>query len=688
MLGEHLAEIDDLVVIIDEVHLFGTSAKIYQSAFKALLPAATFGLTASASKSDDIVFEYPLYKALADGYVKQPVLVYRNGGYASDVQGEQRQLQDALSLLRRKEEAYSEWRLAHPDGKQTKPLLFVVCQNVEHATTITDRLREPDFFDSAEAVLQVDSQHTDAATEAKLRYLDADYSPVRCIVSVNKLREGWDTKRIAVMCTLRAMGSEVLTQQVMGRGLRLPFGSITDEAAIDELEILSHQSFVDLLNKEDVLREFGLDGAIEGGVDTSKLIAGDDNNGHDSSRGNTTLPGSGTLTVSSVTSETDHDEVAEDTTGTTSSEPASSTSLSGGMGRQRGVSARSVGDDEAIVPSDENQPPLTNEYVTINEKFKDVSYSFPTSSLKKTVKPFMLDDYPLEDVKEYAAKVKDTMAVLERRKIMADADSQTVEAKSMERVKVQSYRQSETQVVSELVQRVSKMGIFHNVGRNQRYLKKHVIPCFMRHSGIEAWTENAKQSAAAQLAAYVRSIYEDFKRTPTLERAIAAKPLPAQRSIPVPKIHERIKIEKSTSASGAGYTRKHFYGPWDRGLFNAAQFDSFNAEYRLACLLDLDPDVVWWTRLYTNDGACVAYTVNQNYYPDFVVLDTDGVYWIIEAKADNERGDETVENKKAAMEDTLRKLYMIDDFEDQTWEYILAFETEIKSAQSFDDLRP
>ncbi|MCF1694548.1 hypothetical protein [Corynebacterium argentoratense] len=37
------------------------------------------------------------------------------------------------------------------------------------------------------------------------------------IVSVNKLREGWDTKRIAVMCTLRTMGSEVLTQQVMGR---------------------------------------------------------------------------------------------------------------------------------------------------------------------------------------------------------------------------------------------------------------------------------------------------------------------------------------------------------------------------------------------------------------------------------------------------------------------------------------
>ena len=47
-------------------------------------------------------------------------------------------------------------------------------------------------------------------------------------MSVNKLKEGWDVKNIAVVVTLRAMSSEVLTQQTMGRGLRLPFGRYTD----------------------------------------------------------------------------------------------------------------------------------------------------------------------------------------------------------------------------------------------------------------------------------------------------------------------------------------------------------------------------------------------------------------------------------------------------------------------------
>lgn len=254
-LMDHLRSLDDLVVIVDEAHLFGSTAKVYRSALEELLPQATMGLTASPGKKDDIVYRYPLWRAISDGYVKQPVLVYRNSGYDS----EERQLQDAMSLLALKEKAYAWWRAAHPDAKATKPLLFVVCSDVAHASETAARLRTATFTGSDLAVLQVDNEHDDAATQNLLRYLDAEHSPVRVIVSVNKLREGWDTKRIAVMCTLRAMGTEVLTQQVMGRGLRLPFGELTGVGAIDELDIISHKSFVSLLKTENVLREFGID---------------------------------------------------------------------------------------------------------------------------------------------------------------------------------------------------------------------------------------------------------------------------------------------------------------------------------------------------------------------------------------------------------------------------------------------
>jgi type III restriction enzyme len=44
---------------------------------------------------------------------------------------------------------------------------------------------------------------------------------VRCIMSVNMLSEGWDVKSVNHIIGLRAFGSPLLTEQIIGRGLRL-----------------------------------------------------------------------------------------------------------------------------------------------------------------------------------------------------------------------------------------------------------------------------------------------------------------------------------------------------------------------------------------------------------------------------------------------------------------------------------
>jgi type III restriction enzyme len=43
---------------------------------------------------------------------------------------------------------------------------------------------------------------------------------VRCIVSVNMLSEGWDVKSVTHILGLQAFGSPLLTEQIIGRGLR------------------------------------------------------------------------------------------------------------------------------------------------------------------------------------------------------------------------------------------------------------------------------------------------------------------------------------------------------------------------------------------------------------------------------------------------------------------------------------
>ena len=260
VLFDYLRDLDDLVVIADESHLYSASAEKFHSALEELDPAACVGLTASPATDDHVVYRYPLWRAIQDEYVKQPVLAFRKGGYGTDEASEEQQLADACQLRQIKQRFYDSWsennELAHLNA-----VLFVVCADTDHATQVASLLRTPRYFGDDMAVLQVDSNHDDDATTGLLERLDEPSSPVLAVVSVNKLKEGWDVKNIAVVVTLRAMASDVLTQQTMGRGLRLPFGSYTHVRQIDQLDIIAHQSFKELLETENVLVQFGLDDA-------------------------------------------------------------------------------------------------------------------------------------------------------------------------------------------------------------------------------------------------------------------------------------------------------------------------------------------------------------------------------------------------------------------------------------------
>jgi type III restriction enzyme len=42
------------------------------------------------------------------------------------------------------------------------------------------------------------------------------------VIHVNKLKEGWDVRNLYTIVPLRASASDILTEQTLGRGLRLP----------------------------------------------------------------------------------------------------------------------------------------------------------------------------------------------------------------------------------------------------------------------------------------------------------------------------------------------------------------------------------------------------------------------------------------------------------------------------------
>ena len=71
-------------------------------------------------------------------------------------------------------------------------------------------------------------------THATLDSIDDDSDPLRIVISVLALREGFDKSNICVICALRASEADILLEQIVGRGLRLMFPAYKTDATIQE----------------------------------------------------------------------------------------------------------------------------------------------------------------------------------------------------------------------------------------------------------------------------------------------------------------------------------------------------------------------------------------------------------------------------------------------------------------------
>lgn len=418
MLFDYLKNLNDLVVIADESHLYSSSAAAFNAALRELQPAATIGLTASVLEEDHVIYKYPLYRAIQEEFVKAPVLAFRKGGYGADQTSEEQQLRDALQLRKIKQAYYDVY--AKQQGKDSlNAIVFVVCADVAHATQVTQLLRTPEYFGKQLAVLQVDSKHEDDSTQRLLENIDLPNSPVLAVVSVNKLKEGWDVKNIAVIVTLRAMASEVLTQQTMGRGLRLPFGKYTGVWQIDQLDIIAHQSFHELLVAENVLQQFGLEDAVamsdkekvdiairnaaeQAGIPTEKI---DREDFCDSTRENNVF----VYSNDDKLKKDNHTFVRDSVAFGVLDNGVTVNNAEGTTVRIRTIGDNGIRDDILLEPV----------FIDRNPRFKDVSYKFPVTIVKLEQPPIDLSEISDRSIEEAAKKVTSTGDVLYRKEIVA-----------------------------------------------------------------------------------------------------------------------------------------------------------------------------------------------------------------------------------------------------------------------------
>lgn len=284
VLGEsyfsYLQNLPDLCVLMDESHHYHADRSF--DVINELHPVLGVELTATpqiqngARKIDfkNVVYEYSLAHALNDGlYVKVPVVFTRKDFRPEEYTPDQLDHEKLNDGIRLHEETKSRLDVyARSTGKPlVKPFVLVVAKDTEHSRQIREYLTSPDFFRGyyKDKVLEINSAQRGAEKDENIELLLSLEHPdnrIEIVIHVNMLKEGWDVTNLYTIIPLRASASETLTEQTIGRGLRLPYGQRTGIDEVDRLSIVSHdryEAIVSLANNPDSLvrRVFYIDPA-------------------------------------------------------------------------------------------------------------------------------------------------------------------------------------------------------------------------------------------------------------------------------------------------------------------------------------------------------------------------------------------------------------------------------------------
>jgi len=252
---DYLAGLDDLVLLMDEAHRYRAAAGM--KAINELNPVLGLELTATPKSTGargqdfkNVLYGYSLGEAMQDGFVKEPAVVTRENFDPKSVDDEALErikLQDGITY-HEKVKAELEVYARQENTERVKPFVLVVAKDTTHAGEIETLIKSQDFFSGryADKVIQIHSKLSGELKDESVQRLLQVESPLErteIVIHVNKLGEGWDVTNLFTIVPLRASASEILTEQTIGRGLRLPYGRRTGVDMVDTLAIIAHDRF-------------------------------------------------------------------------------------------------------------------------------------------------------------------------------------------------------------------------------------------------------------------------------------------------------------------------------------------------------------------------------------------------------------------------------------------------------------
>ena len=648
-----LSDLPDLVLIMDESHHY--RAEKGAQALNELHPLLGLELTATplVTKGNkqvpfkNVVYEYPLSKAIEDGYTRPPYAVTRSDidfYNFGDEQLDKMMLLDGITChesTKRKLEVYA----ANHGKPVVKPFMLVVCKDTDHATWVEQFVKSDEFRSGAyrNKTIIVHSKQKGAETEANTRLLldvENPKNPVEIVIHVNMLKEGWDVNNLYTIVPLRTAASKILREQMVGRGLRLPYGERTGDRDVDAVMLTAHDKFNDILaeaQKGDSIFKAGnvikAEEIVPEQVTTTQLSFDmPSNESHDEAYSFTQIER--TEQTDAVISRA-QTLIRQEVSRSIQTEPEHTVTPQTAQKIVDTVAAQLSVDKDLGVTFHENEMPLAawmlyqTEQTHIAAKAKFI----PIPRIKITdagVEEYVFVDFDL-DVSAFNHVPIRNELLIQNLEDMADRQRIKGDAIDFEGYNPKKVILDELRKKPEIDYEKCSALLFKMISRLcDHYTANH------GENGMRNIVMMYKRDIANKL--YAQMMQHFYCKNGFLqEEVVGTREYNLQQTY---SWREKVGLFESFTED----IRNVLFTGIQKGVFSEAKFHSKDGELTLARVMETDSDVINWLRPHPREFN-ITYNHGHAYEPDFVV-ETEDIIYLVEVKGEDKLNDPDVIAKK------------------------------------------
>ena len=655
---DYLSNLPDLVLIMDESHHY--RAEKGAQALNDLKPLLGLELTATplvtkGSKQvpfKNVVFEYPLSKAIEDGYTRTPFAVTRSDidfYNFGDEQLDKLMLLDGISCHEKAKRQLELYAVNNSTPEQpvrkVKPFMLVVCKDTTHATWVKSYICSEEFREGAyrDKTIVVHSKQKGAESDFNTRLLldvEKPDNPVEIVIHVNMLKEGWDVNNLYTIVPLRTAASKILREQMVGRGLRLPYGERTGDKDVDAVMLTAHDKFADIIaeaQKGDSIFKAGnvikaeeivpeqvtyTQLTIEVEADKALETAYQQTGIQKTDIADALLQKATELITEAVTA---HIQTSPEHTVT----PAQAQQIVAEVS-EKVSEDRDLGDVFR-----ENERPIAAWMLhQTTETHRAAQAKFiPIPRIKVTdagVEEYVFVDFDL-DMSEFThAPIKNELLIQnledmqDRRRIKGDAiDFEGYNPKKVILEQLRAKPEIDYEKCSDLLFKLITQLCDHYVVRYGINGMQNIVMMHKRDIG--------------------NKIYKQMMQHFYCENGFLQEEVVGTRNYNLQQSYH-YKVEVGLFDDFTEDIRSVLFTGIKRGVFSTAKFDSKEGELTLARVLETDADVQNWLRPHPKEFN-ITYNHGRNYEPDFVV-ETESTIYLVEVKGEDKLKDPDVIAKK------------------------------------------